>query len=187
MDGWSTIIWLLLVLSLTLSFVIIYIDNYYYYLKFHFSTRYWVSKKQKTKKRKIGWIEWLQKTQCLLTLAFKRLNLCLGIKICASSFVILTSRRGEPDHKGSNPSRMTRKKQKKPVQQKSIHEFITKGTLTPPTTQPTMKIINQNDTPTPQPIRFQWTPPTTQPTIKIINQNDTPTPQPIRFQWHFQS
>ena len=42
---------------------------------------------------------------------------------------------------------MTRKKWKKPVQQKSIHEFVTKGTLTSPTTQPTMKIINQNDTP----------------------------------------
>ena len=42
---------------------------------------------------------------------------------------------------------MTRKKRKKPVQQKSIYEFITKGTLTLLTTQPTMKIINQNDTP----------------------------------------
>ena len=42
---------------------------------------------------------------------------------------------------------MTRKERKKPVQLKSIHEFITKGTLTPPTTQPTMKIRNQNDTP----------------------------------------
>ena len=42
---------------------------------------------------------------------------------------------------------MTRKKRKKPVQQKSIHEFVTKGTLTSPTTQATMKIINQNDTP----------------------------------------
>ena len=42
---------------------------------------------------------------------------------------------------------MTRKKWKKPVQQKSIHEFITKGTLTSPATQATMKIINQNDTP----------------------------------------
>ena len=35
----------------------------------------------------------------------------------------------------------------KPVQQKSIHEFVTKGTLTSPATQATMKIINQNDTP----------------------------------------
>ena len=42
---------------------------------------------------------------------------------------------------------MTRKKRKKPVQQKSIHEFVTKGTLTSATTQLTMKIINQNDTP----------------------------------------
>ena len=42
---------------------------------------------------------------------------------------------------------MTRKKRKKPAQLKSIHEFITKGTLTPPSTQPTMKILNQNDTP----------------------------------------
>ena len=42
---------------------------------------------------------------------------------------------------------MTRKKRKKPVQQKSIHEFVTKETLTLPTTQPPMKIINQNDTP----------------------------------------
>ena len=42
---------------------------------------------------------------------------------------------------------MTRKKQKKPVQQKCIHEFVTKETLTSPTTQATMKIINQNDTP----------------------------------------
>ena len=40
---------------------------------------------------------------------------------------------------------MTRKKRKKPVQQKSIHEFITKGILTSPTTQPTMKITNQKD------------------------------------------
>ena len=42
---------------------------------------------------------------------------------------------------------MTRKKRKKPVQQKNIHEFVTKGTLTSPTTQVTMKIINQKDTP----------------------------------------
>ena len=42
---------------------------------------------------------------------------------------------------------MTRKKRKKHVQQKSIHEFIRKGTLTSPATQATMKIINQNDTP----------------------------------------
>ena len=42
---------------------------------------------------------------------------------------------------------MTRKKRKKPVQQKSIHEFIRKGILTSPATQATMKIINQNDTP----------------------------------------
>ena len=42
---------------------------------------------------------------------------------------------------------MTRKKRKKPVQQKSIHEFVTKGTLTSATTQLTMKIINQKDTP----------------------------------------
>ena len=42
---------------------------------------------------------------------------------------------------------MTRKERKIPVQLKSIHEFITKGTLTPPNTQPTMKIRNQNDTP----------------------------------------
>ena len=41
---------------------------------------------------------------------------------------------------------MTRKKRKKHVQQKSIHEFITKGILTSPATQATMKIINQNDT-----------------------------------------
>ena len=39
------------------------------------------------------------------------------------------------------------KERKKLVQLKSIHEFIKKGTLTPFTTQPTMKIINQNDTP----------------------------------------
>ena len=54
---------------------------------------------------------------------------------------------GEPDHKDSNASKMTRKKRKKPVQQKSIHEFITKGNLTSPATQATTKIINQNDTP----------------------------------------
>ena len=42
---------------------------------------------------------------------------------------------------------MTKKERKKPAQLKSIHEFITKGTLTPPSTQPTMKIINQNNTP----------------------------------------
>ena len=42
---------------------------------------------------------------------------------------------------------MTRNKRKKPVQQKSIHKFITKETLTSPTNQPTMKIIKQNDTP----------------------------------------
>ena len=61
--------------------------------------------------------------------------------------MILTWQRGEPDHKDLNPLGMTRKERKKPAQLKSIHEFITKGTLTPPTTQPTMKIINQNDTP----------------------------------------
>ena len=42
---------------------------------------------------------------------------------------------------------MTRKERKKLVQLKNIHELITKGTLTPSTTQQTMKIINQNDTP----------------------------------------
>ena len=42
---------------------------------------------------------------------------------------------------------MTRKNQNEPVQQRSIHEFITKGTLSSPTIQPTMKIIKQNDTP----------------------------------------
>ena len=42
---------------------------------------------------------------------------------------------------------MTRKERKKPIQLKRIHEFVTKGALTPPTTQPTMKIRNQNDTP----------------------------------------
>ena len=42
---------------------------------------------------------------------------------------------------------MTRKKRKKPVQQKSIHDFITKRSLTLTTTQSTMKITNQNDTP----------------------------------------
>ena len=42
---------------------------------------------------------------------------------------------------------MTRKKRKKPVQQKSIHEFLTKGILPSPATQATMKIIKQNDTP----------------------------------------
>ena len=42
---------------------------------------------------------------------------------------------------------MTRKKRKKPVQQKSIHDFITKRNLTLTTTQSTMKITNQNDTP----------------------------------------
>ena len=42
---------------------------------------------------------------------------------------------------------MTRKKRKKPVQQKSIHECVTKGSLTLPATQATMKIINQNDMP----------------------------------------
>ena len=55
---WSMIIWLLPILSLTLFFVIIYIG--------HSSTRYGVSKKnnnnnKETKKRKIGWIEWLSK------------------------------------------------------------------------------------------------------------------------------
>ena len=42
---------------------------------------------------------------------------------------------------------MTRKKREKPVQQKSIHEFVTKGSLTSPATLPTMRTINQNDTP----------------------------------------
>ena len=62
---WSMIIWLLLILSLTLSFAIIYIDHHYcyyhYYFMFHSSTRYGASKKKETKKRKIGWIEWLSK------------------------------------------------------------------------------------------------------------------------------
>ena len=41
---------------------------------------------------------------------------------------------------------MTRKKQKKPVQQKGSHHDKRKAdTLTPTTTQPTMKIINQDD------------------------------------------
>ena len=42
---------------------------------------------------------------------------------------------------------MTRKKRKKSVQQESVYEFTTKGTLISPATQATMKIINQNDTP----------------------------------------
>ena len=42
---------------------------------------------------------------------------------------------------------MTRKKRKKLVQHKSIYEFVTKGTLISPTTQLTMKTINQNDAP----------------------------------------
>ena len=117
---------------------------------FHSSTRHRASKKKKKRneeeKDRLNWLT-VKKIQCLFTLPFKRLNLCLGSNICLSSFVILTWRRGEPDHKGSNPSGMTRKERKKPVQLKSIHEFITKGTLTPPTTQPTMKIRNQNDTP----------------------------------------
>ena len=33
------------------------------------------------------------------------------------------------------------------MQQKSIHEFVTKGTLISPATQLTVKIINQTDTP----------------------------------------
>ena len=103
-------------------------------------------KRNEEEKDRLNWLT-VKKIQCLFTLPFKRLNLCLGSNICLSSFVILTWRRGEPDHKGSNPSGMTRKERKKPVQLKSIHEFITKGTLTPPTTQPTMKIRNQNDTP----------------------------------------
>ena len=64
-----------------------------------------------------------------------------------SSFVTLALWGSEPDHKGWNPSGKTKKKRKKPVQQKSVHAFITKETLTPPTTQLTMKIANQNDTP----------------------------------------
>ena len=151
---WSMIIWLLLILSLTLSFAIIYIDHHYcyyhYYFMFHSSTRYGASKKKKKrneeKKDRLNWVT-VKKAQCLFTLPFKRLNLCLGSNICSSSFVILTWRRGEPDQKGSNPSGMTRKGRKKPVQLKTIHESITKGTLTPSITQLTMKIINQNDTP----------------------------------------
>ena len=55
---------------------------------------------------------------------------------------------------------MTRKERKKSVKLKSIHEFIIKTfllsicnskpelkTLTPPITQPTMKVTNQNETP----------------------------------------
>ena len=42
---------------------------------------------------------------------------------------------------------MTRKKRKKSVQQESVYEFTTKGTLISPATQATMKIMNQNDTP----------------------------------------
>ena len=50
---------------------------------------------------------------------------------------------------------MTRKKWKKPVQQKGIHDNKRKtDTLTPRNTQPTKKVINQNDTPQ-QPKRFQ--------------------------------
>ena len=118
---------------------------------FHSSTRYGASKKKKKKrneeeKNRLNWVT-AKKTQCLFTLPSKRLNLCLDSKICSSSSAKLTWQRGEPDHEGSNPSRMARKEWKKPVQLKSIHEFIAKGTLTPPTTQPTVKIINQNDTP----------------------------------------
>ena len=41
---------------------------------------------------------------------------------------------------------MTKKKQQKPVQQKGSHDDKRKAdTLIPPTTQPTMKMINQND------------------------------------------
>ena len=89
----------------------------------------------------------VKKTQFLFTLSFKRLSFCLSSNICTSSFVMLTWRGSELDHKRANCSGMTRKKRKKPVQQSGIHEFITKGALTPPTTQPTMKIRNQNDTP----------------------------------------
>ena len=103
-------------------------------------------KRNKEKKDRLNWVTG-KRTQCLFTLPFKRLNLCLGSNICSSLFVILTWRRGESNHKGSNPSGMTRKVRRKPVQLKSIHEFITKGILTPTITQPTMKIVNQNDTP----------------------------------------
>ena len=77
----------------------------------------------------------VKKAQCLFILLFKRLNLCLGNNICSFSLVILTWRVGELDYNRSNPSGMTRKKRKKPIQQKSIHEFITKRTLTSPTTR----------------------------------------------------
>ena len=49
---WSMIIWLLLILSLTLSCVIIYIDLHNYFM-FHSSTKYGDSKKKK-KKRQIN-------------------------------------------------------------------------------------------------------------------------------------
>ena len=146
---WSMMIWLLLILSLTLSFVIIFTDHhnyyYHYYFMFHSSTRYGVSEKSKTKKRRRErWVELsdFQTTQCLFTLSFKQLNLCLRSNICLSLILILTWREGEPDHKSSNPSEMTRKKREKPVQQKSFHEFVTKWSLTSPTTLPTMRIIS---------------------------------------------
>ena len=46
-----------------------------------------------------------------------------------------------------NPARIARKKGKKRVQQKDIHDNKRKAnTLTPPTTQPFTKIINPNET-----------------------------------------
>ena len=90
--------------------------------------------KKRRRERKVELSDCL-KTQCLFTLPFKQLNLCLGSNICSSSLVILRWRACKPDHKGSNASEMTRKKRKKAVQQKSIHEFVTKGTLTSPATQ----------------------------------------------------
>ena len=80
---------------------------------FHCSTRYGASKKPKQtkKRRRERLVEFsdCQKAHRLFTLPFKQLNLCLGSNICSSSLVILTPREGEPDHKGSNPSEMTRK------------------------------------------------------------------------------
>ena len=153
---WSVIIWLLLLLSLTRSFFIIYIYHYYYchyyycyyyYFMFHSATTYGVSKKKRKqeKDRRLNWVIVKNHNVCSHC-PFRRLNLCLRCNICASSDVILTWRRSEPDHEGSNPSGVTRKKQQKPVQQKGSHDDKRKAdTLIPPTTQPTMKMINQND------------------------------------------
>ena len=109
-------------------------------------------KRNEEEKDRLNWLT-VKKIQCLFTLPFKRLNLCLGSNICLSSFVILTWRRGEPDLKSSNPSGMTRKERIKPEMYSWIHYK-----RNPNSTYYSTKHENQKPewrTSTPQPNRFQ--------------------------------